>query len=241
MALEIKQTLKLSQQLIMTPQLQQAIKLLQLSRIELLDLIHQEMKENPVLEEIQENPVEKTDQETQITEEIGSPNGEGNLAKDDSPDADFDWRDYLYQDAKTPWDPLSSSRTSGGEDDETNRFIERSPAKKKGLQDHLFEQLALSALDMETKQLGELIIGNLDNNGYLKASVEEMAFLVTTKPDKVEKALKEIQKFDPPGVAARDLKECLMLQLPLLKNHQEDLDLIEKILDLHINNLGRKL
>ena len=95
MALELKQSLKLTQQLVMTPQLQQAIKLLQLSRLELLDLIRQEIKENPILEESPDSPAEMTSQETQITEEFGSSGGEKENSKDNSKDTDFDWRDYL--------------------------------------------------------------------------------------------------------------------------------------------------
>ena len=117
MALEIKQTLKLTQQLVMTPQLQQAIKLLQLSRIELLDLIRQEMKENPILEEAQENTAEKTDKETQITEEISTSGEERASFSNGSKDADFDWRDYLYHNAKTPWEPSFSDREEN--DDES--------------------------------------------------------------------------------------------------------------------------
>jgi RNA polymerase sigma-54 factor len=97
MALEIKQSLKLTQQLVMTPQLQQAIKLLQLSRLELLDLIRQEIKENPILEEGSESPTEKVNQETQITEEFGSSPGGKEGIQDTPKDTDFDWRDYLYQ------------------------------------------------------------------------------------------------------------------------------------------------
>ncbi|HJX32326.1 MAG TPA: RNA polymerase factor sigma-54 [Thermodesulfobacteriota bacterium] len=236
MALEIKQTLKLTQQLVMTPQLQQAIKLLQLSRIELLDLIRQEMKENPILEEAQENTAEKTDKETQITEEIGTSGEEKAGFSNGSKDADFDWRNYLYQDSKTPWEPSFSDREEN--DDESISFFERSPDKRGSLQNHLFEQLVFSPLTLEEKKLAQLIIGNLDNNGYLTATLEELALLSSTTINAIETILKEVQKFDPPGVAARNLKECLLLQLTNIK--EKDKIFIEKILDRHMNNLGAK-
>jgi RNA polymerase, sigma 54 subunit, RpoN/SigL len=237
MALEIKQTLKLTQQLVMTPQLQQAIKLLQLSRIELLDLIRQEMKENPILEEVQETGAEKTDQETQITEEISTAREEKTTVNNSTKDADFDWRDYLYHDTRTPWEPSFSDREEN-DDDESGSFFERIPDKKGGLQDHLFKQLVFSPLTLEEKKLAQLIIGNLDNNGYLNATLEDLALSSGTTINTMEVILKEVQKFDPPGIAARNLKECLSLQLTNIK--EKDKIFIEKILDRHMNNLGAK-
>ncbi|HPD60330.1 MAG TPA: RNA polymerase factor sigma-54 [Thermodesulfobacteriota bacterium] len=236
MALEFKQTLKLTQQLVMTPQLQQAIKLLQLSRIELLDLIRQEMKENPILEEVQETGEEKTDNQTQITEEISTAGEEKANFRNGSKDADFDWRDYLYHDAKTPWEPYFSDREEN--DDESITFFERSPGKKGNLQDHLFEQMVFSPLTLEEKKLAQLIIGNLDSNGYLTVTTEDLASLSGATVNAIETILKEVQKFDPPGVAAQNLKECLLLQLTNIK--EKDKIFIEKILDRHLNNLGAK-
>jgi len=235
MALELKQNLKLAQQLVMTPQLQQAIKLLQLSRLELLELIREEMKENPILEEGSDNSAEKTNQEAQIADELGSSREEKDDFRDEPKDADFDWRNYLYQEAKTSWDPFSRRGSGKGE---TQQFIERNPDKRGGLQEHLLEQLALSDLDLEKKQCGAFIIGNLDNNGYLAASLEELSSLSGLTIDTVETVLNEIQKFDPSGVAARNLQECLMLQLA----HRNDSNkaLIEQILTHHITDLASK-
>jgi len=235
MAIEIKQNLKLVQQLIMTPQLQQAIKLLQLSRLELLELIRQEMKENPILEEGSGNTAETINQETQIADELGSSREEKDDLRNEAKDADFDWRDYLYEEAKTSWDPLSRS---GSGKDEARQFIERNPDKKGGLREDLLEQLALSDLDSEEKRCGAFIIGNLDNNGYLTATVEELSSLSGLTIDTVETVLKEIQKFEPPGIAARSLQECLMLQLAHL-NHRDNA-LIEQILMHHLSDLGSR-
>jgi len=237
MALEIKQNLKLVQQLVMTPQLQQAIKLLQLSRLELLDLIRQEIKENPVLEERPDNPADKEKQETQISEELGGSGGSNDDSKVALSENDFDWRNYLYQDARTSWDPLSRLNRKDI-DEEDRQFIESSPSKKGGLQNHLLEQLIFSQLTTEEKKCGELIIGNLDTNGYLTVSIEELSSMSGTECEKFEKILKEIQQFDPPGVAARDLKECLMLQLPAIDSKEKTL--VKKILARHMTNLAAK-
>jgi len=233
MTIEIKQSLKLTQQLIMTPQLQQSIKLLQLTRLELLDLIRQEIKENPVLEEKPEVTTEKTEQEAQITEEFGA--SEDSTV--DSRESDFDWGNYLYQEAKTSWDPISRLEKRGV-DDEGYQSVEANPDKKEGLQDYLLMQLALSQLDPDEKKCGELIIGNLDTNGYLTVSLEELSSISGMKSDVSEKVLKEIQKFDPVGVAARDLKECLMLQLALIKDKSKNL--AGKILAHHLTKLSEK-
>jgi len=235
MALEIRQTLRLTQQLVMTPQLQQAIKLLQLPRLELLDVIRQELNENPILEEMPDNPPEETKQEIQLTEEFGSSEVEKENSKNVSRDADFDWRNYLYEETKTPWDRPSKR---GEERDKASQFIERSPDKRGGLPDYLLEQLILSQLGAGEKECGALIIGNLDNNGYLTVSTEELSTLSGIPDDIVGRILKTIQTFDPPGVAARDLKECLMLQL--INCEVEGKTLIEKILTRHMSNLGRK-
>ena len=238
MALEIRQNLKLTQQLVMTPQLQQAIKLLQLSRLELLDLIREEIKENPVLEERQEAPEEKTEQETQITEEFGNTDGDGiNAEATESPqENDFDWKDYLYEDGQTSWDPLS--RTSSGDDDENRQLIERSPEKKGDLQNHLSEQLALTSLDPEARECAALIIGNLDQNGYLTVSVAELAVTAGVDEEYVETVLREVQKFDPLGIAARDLQECLLIQIAYMG--REECTLVEQILLHHMAHLGTK-
>ncbi|MBN2468333.1 MAG: RNA polymerase factor sigma-54 [Deltaproteobacteria bacterium] len=233
MALEIKQHLKLAQQLVITPQLQQAIKLLQLSRMELLDLIREEIKENPILEETAGETSETTEQETQISEEFGTTGNPETTPKDN----DFDWQSYLYQDAKIPWDPVSRMGEQE-QDGEGFQPLEVRPDKKGNLQDHLLMQLALSQFDRETTECAELIIGNLDDNGYLTATMDELSVLAAMSAEEVEHVLQEVQKFDPPGVAARDLKECLMLQLTSVKPQYRNL--VREIIAHHLNNLSEK-
>jgi RNA polymerase sigma-54 factor len=230
MALEIKQQLKLSQQLVMTPQLQQAIKLLQLSRLELLENLHQELETNPVLEEALteelelsqiekapgESETEPEDRQTEVT--IGEQAFEGT-----------DWDNYI-NDYYTP-------RSEGISEEHDQSSYENMVSKKTSLTDHLMWQLSLSNLTPEEETVGSEIIGNLDVNGYLTASLEEISQGARHEIPLVEKVLLRIQEFDPLGVASRDLKECLLIQAHHLPIQNPWVDLI--ILD-HLNSLETK-
>jgi RNA polymerase sigma-54 factor len=212
MALEIKQTPKLVQQLVITPQLQQAIKLLQLTRLELVDMISQEMKDNPLLEEIEEGEqvpgeasvAEEEERPPQELEHTSEVKGEG-----ETPEAinEFDWENYLDNYNLTPIHRLS------GQDGEERPSYENFLVKKTTLADHLLWQLQFSRFTEEEHRVGTWIIGNLDEDGYLKMSLEDIVTDVNVSLETVEKALRKIQKFDPMGVAARDLRECLLIQL----------------------------
>ena len=166
MAYELKQSLKLTQQLIMTPQLQQAIKLLQLSRIELIDMIQQEMEENPLLEEstTEEYPEEELApevEEVKVAEKTVELTGEGDGKEE------FDWDSYIED-----YGPM---RVSYDREEDEGPSWENMLTRKTTLTDHLIWQLSLSRLDEKARRIGEQIIGNLDNNGYLAATVEEIA------------------------------------------------------------------
>ncbi|MGQ9644950.1 MAG: RNA polymerase factor sigma-54 [Thermodesulfobacteriota bacterium] len=215
MALELKQAPKLAQQLVITPQLQQAIRLLQLTRLELVDLIRQEMKENPMLEESEEGReyaeaeemvAEKNEAEPmpeeQKTQEV---KGEGEGA------AEFDWENYLEN-----YNHGSYSKQSSQDSEERPSF-ENFLTKRTTLSDHLNWQLQLSRFTEEEQKIGTWIIGNLDEDGYLKISVEDISSETQLPPERVESVLRRMQQFDPVGVAARDLKECLLVQLGQLQ------------------------
>lgn len=215
MALELKQAPKLTQQLVITPQLQQAIRLLQLTRLELVDLIRQEMKENPMLEESEEGReyaeaeeavTEKSEAEPipedQKTQEV---KGEGEGA------AEFDWENYLEN-----YNHGSYSKPSSQESEERPSF-ENFLTKRTTLSDHLNWQLRLSRFTEEEQKIGTWIIGNLDEDGYLKISLEDISSETQLPPEMVERVLLRMQQFDPVGVAARDLKECLLVQLGQLQ------------------------
>ncbi|MGQ9508201.1 MAG: RNA polymerase factor sigma-54 [Thermodesulfobacteriota bacterium] len=209
MALELKQAPKLTQQLVITPQLQQAIRLLQLTRLELVELINQEMRENPLLEEVEFEETE--DQERGLEEEPLS-NSEHTLeVKGEGEGSDeFDWESYLENYNLTP--PIKQ-REQNGED---RPPIENLLTKRTTLFDHLYWQLQLSKLTEEEERAGIWIIGNLDEDGYLKIPVEEISSETGVPTSSVESVLRKIQQFDPVGVGARDLKECLLIQLEQL-------------------------
>ncbi len=204
MALEIRQNLnqelRLTQELVMTPQLQQAIKLLQLSRLELVDRVQEEMEENPLLEEVKEE-AETPQTETAAQE---APAEEEPKAEAEQPE--IDWEQYLayYDVGGSPDAPIDN--------DDDRPSYENFLSPDITLQDHLIWQLRLSHLTHEQKEIGALIIGNVDEDGYLRASVEEIAETAGAPVVDVETVLEEVQDFDPLGVASRDLKECLLKQ-----------------------------
>lgn len=229
MALEIRQQLKLSQQLVMTPQLQQAIKLLQLSRMELMDVVRSELEENPVLEEGEEGPEEKNDVEAEV-ENAGDAAGEeiGEVKGDSEGISDIDWRTYLESYS------LGSSTADNYEADEERPSYENMLTRKPSLQDHLMWQLNLSRLEQLDRVIASELIGNIDNDGYLQASVEEISDQLGIDPDRVERALSAVQDFDPVGVCSRNLQECLLKQVKQLEMQGS---LVELILQHHLKDL----
>jgi RNA polymerase sigma-54 factor len=228
MALEIKQTLKLSQQLVMTPQLQQAIKLLQLNRLELSEHVTQEMLENPILEEnpeFVEEEIDKVEQKKEKAEDDKTKEikGEGEGVEE------FNWENYIQ-----PYSP-PFYRQESSQDQELPSF-EANLTKKTTLFEHLKWQLALSKLNEQEETIGMFIIGNIDEDGYLKLPLEEVAQKANAELELVEKILKKIQEFDPIGVAARDLTECLCIQA----KQARDPETIRKVIKNHLKDLERK-
>jgi RNA polymerase sigma-54 factor len=206
MALELRQQLKLSQQLIMTPQLQQAIKLLQLSRVELLETVQQELLENPFLEEL----VDETSAPVEDKRPSDGEDVEG-YAREAARNAD--WEDYLGDFSSTS--RQSSVRESESSDEEFS--FEARYSARPTLEGHLHWQLRLSRLTEKEKEIGEAIIGNLSSSGYLQASLEDISSLVSVSTAEAEAVLKVIQRFDPVGVASRSPQECLLVQLQVLR------------------------
>jgi len=234
MALEIRQQLKLSQQLVMTPQLQQAIKLLQLSRAELVEMVREELEKNPVLEEGSEGPEEKD--LSKETEEVAeeTPAKEEFLDPADGRDRlkDIDWQTYFEDYSQESYAAGESS-----EDDEERPFYENVLTKKTSLADHLKWQVNLSQIDEDGKRVAGEIIGNLDENGYLKSTVEEVAEATGASLEDVEKILTFVQDLDPTGVASRDLRECLLKQVEQLGMEGS---LAERILSEHMDGLENR-
>ena len=228
MALELRQQLKLSQQLIMTPQLQMAIKLLQLSRLELMETIRQEIEENPALEEIQESAADAAEPgeeapkaETQVMESV--------TIKEQLSE-DIDWSNYIDE-------YNSPGRINFETETHETPGFEPFLSRPTSLQDHLLWQLLMTAPTPETERIGSLIAGNLNPDGYLEVSTAELAETSGADEKRVEEVLALMQTFDPVGVCARNLTECLLIQIRHLKL---DDTLVTDILQHHLHHLENK-
>jgi RNA polymerase sigma-54 factor len=229
MALELRQQLKLTQQLIMTPQLQMAIKLLQLSRLELMDTIQTELEENPALEEVPEST--SAEQSTDQTEAATTESSEvKEVTIEDKIQEDIDWSNYLDEYST----PGRVHYESEGRD--TPRY-ESFIASHESLNDHLLWQFLMTKPEQEEERIVSLLIGNLNKDGYLDASVEEIAHTSGSPPEKIEEILSIIQTFDPIGVGARDLSECLLIQAKFLGL---DDTIVIDIITNHLSDLEKK-
>lgn len=237
MGLELRQQLKLSQQLVMTPQLQQAIKLLQLSRLELLDVVNQELLENPLLEEKAEEAIEDMQERDGLEafEAKALPEHEAPVQGDDFVDTELtknaDWENYLGEFS-------SSSRQvqmRESEIPEEGMAFDARLSVKPSLESHLDWQIRLSNFTSDEVAICEAVIGNLDSHGYLQATNEELAELCGASSSRIESVIARIQRLDPVGVAARTPRECLLVQIdtlgyddPILRElvseHLEDLE-----------------
>jgi RNA polymerase sigma-54 factor len=232
MALELKQSIKMSQRLIMTPQLQQAIKLLQLSRLELCQTINQEMEINPLLEEVSGDDVEEKLQEEEKKEESIKDNDPPlpEVTIKETIREDIDWEAYISE-YNTAW--ASSSQESS----EDKPSFENLISPKTNLYSHLMWQLQVTDLDEVQREVGRYIIGNIDPNGYLKTSIDNIIKFTHRSKKEVLKMLDIIQEFDPVGVGARDNRECLLIQL---RFQGLGGSIAEKILINHMKQLERK-
>jgi RNA polymerase sigma-54 factor len=229
MALELRQQLKLTQQLIMTPQLQMAIKLLQLSRLELLDTVRQELEENPALEEIPESAGEEQLNED-VEQPVADPNETPEVTIEEKINDDIDWSNYLDE-YNTP-----GKVSYEGEDRDAPRF-ESFVALKRTLDDHLLWQFMMTKPTAEEKNIASLIIGNLNKDGYLTISLEELSESNFLPIESVEQVLAVLQTFDPVGVCARDLCECLLIQAVHLGFEES---IITDIIGNHLSHLEKK-
>lgn len=255
MGLEIKQSMKLSQQLVMTPQLQQAIKLLQLSRLELEQTIQEELMQNPLLEESPElTPVEELPGSLAITgieaptgDSLPEPSKTEEVKGEGEGKNDFDWDGYLdkYQDQP----PTPANRDSSSEDLPS---YQETMTRSESLQDHLEFQLRMDELDHEVLHAGLELIGNLTDDGYLPRDEEggDPLYRVASESGvsitAADKALRRIQHYDPPGCGARDLQECLLIQAKawLLTAQgdpsEADGDVVQAVLKHHMKALEAK-
>src|SRR5438045_9792104 len=191
------QSQNLSLQQVLAPQLQQSLLILQAPLLELRNLVQQEMEINPVLEEAPEEPnAEESAEPDRVADEKFKEEFD-KLAK-----LDEEWRDYMAQ---------SSSYSGRSQEAEDKRqFLFDSIATQETLQQHLMGQLNQTVLNANDRKTAELIIGNIDDNGFLQATPEDMALNTGIAQEEFEHMLTLIQSFYPPGVGARDLRECLL-------------------------------
>ncbi len=218
--MELKLDLRLSQKLVMTPQLQQAIKLLQLSRLELQQVLTQNLLENPLLEE-EDDEEEEEEEEEKEEEEKEKEEGKEEEEEEEEKEEDSWEETEKFSDPLSPegWEDYYGSDWRSGDGDGPASMNDDFPSydqtltKPATLEDHLQWQLQLSSEDDEEKVIGGMLIGNIDEDGYLCTSIEEIAEEAQVSAKRVESVLSLIQTFDPIGVAARDLQECLLIQL----------------------------
>ena len=213
---------------VLAPQLQQSLALLQAPTLELKAMVEQELQQNPLLEEVATTEVSVEDKETRESEEAADSVDPAEPPADvtfdpaleknsNGPADDFqaeferlaqldqEWRDHFAQASI----PLRKSQ----EDEEKRQFMFDSLVAGTSLQEHLIEQVRLSDLTGEQRQIAEMIVGNIDDYGYLQSTVDELAFATNISPEKIIEVLKVVQTFHPAGVGARNLRECLLLQL----------------------------
>ncbi|MBC7397619.1 MAG: RNA polymerase sigma-54 factor, partial [Bdellovibrionales bacterium] len=243
MGIQLKQSLKLGQNLVMTPQLQQAIKLLQLNHIELAELITQELTDNPVLEEIGENEAPADNLETaadgeSFDPEIQQANDEASLVQDPpkedqmlSGKDEVNWDAYLED-----FNESSSTAPSMKETSDESPTYENTLTKTSSLEEHLMWQLKMLRLMDNEEKLGQLIVASLNDDGYFEGDLPALATRAEIELEDAEEILKMIQNFDPIGIAARNLKECLLLQARFMTPRNE---LVEKIIEAHMVELEK--
>ncbi len=214
--------------MVLAPQLQQSLALLQAPTLELKALVEQELQQNPVLEEA---PVEETEMLAKAARESEAPAPSPDPAEPpadvtfdpatekstnepvDDFQAEFERLTQLDQEWRDHFSQTNLPQRQSEEEEEKRQFMFDSLTTGTSLQENLLEQARLSELSAEQWPVAEMIIGNIDDYGYLKASAEELAFATNIPQEKILEVLKVIQSFHPPGVGARDLRECLVLQL----------------------------
>jgi RNA polymerase sigma-54 factor len=205
-----KLSLRVAQKQILTPGLVQMVSVLALNRLELREMINQEIMANPVLDEVSEDNVTAdsyTDEAFLKKETEKVPEKEAA-----NPFDEFDFGSFFSQYLDTGTERSISSEREEVEKPSFEKFL----SSASSLADHLEWQLSVAVCTETVRKIAEAIIGNLDENGYLMATLDEIAASGNFSMEDVEDALATVQDFDPPGVAARDLQECLMMQLKVV-------------------------
>lgn len=217
MDMKIGLNVGLQQRLVMTPKLQQALKLLQMPTLELQQVLKQEILQNPLLEEVDEAEMELDDDEPAEAEESAEESAEAEAAETQSAKTDEQEASEEAKKGIEEYDDYFESSFGSGDgfanEESREDFVERVPVAKQSFSEYLMSQLRLVTDDEPTLAIGEYLIGSLDDSGYLTCTLKEVADTFRIAEAEVERVLKIIQTFDPIGVGARDLKECLLIQL----------------------------
>ncbi|MGE0632321.1 MAG: RNA polymerase factor sigma-54 [Pseudobdellovibrionaceae bacterium] len=224
----LKQSMILSQTLKMTPQLQQAIKLLQLSRLELEGAVRKELDENPMLEEsenLKEEDLKRTKEAAEAVEGPQTTQTDQDPHKQD----EFEWESYLENSQKPP------QNNFGGNEEIMN--YENVISQTTSLYDHLMWQVKMSGFNEEEEAAAAVLVSYINDEGYLDAPVEKIAEDEGVKAEDLLDVLPFVHEFDPPGVGARDLKECLLVQA---KHLEEDTHDLVNLINNHVKDLEKK-
>ncbi len=237
MSLEMKQQLRMGQQLVMTPQLQQAIKLLQLSRMELIDQVREELMENPLLDEVSEISATEVHIDSEQDVERREESERTQTAVECSDNAEkaqngIDWEAFV-ENYSTPTPALGAQRLT---DDDLPSY-EATLQNKRTLFDHLMWQLQVGDFSEQEERVATLIIGNIDDRGYFTGTTLDLAAAeADVDLEFAEEVLERIQLLDPVGVGARDLKECLLVQARFLECGA----IVEEVIAKYLENLEKK-
>ncbi len=247
---------RMSMQQVLAPQLQQSLALLQAPAMELKELVEQELQQNPLLEEVQMEDQEQSERpsgeaDTQIitkaeaadpTEPPADVNFDPATEKPstepvDDFQAEFERLTQLDQEWRDHFAETNIPMRASQEDEEKRQFMFDSMTVGTSLQEHLMEQIRVSEVTEEQRPLAEILVGNIDDYGYLKATIEEMSYSTAVPQEEFLEVLKIIQSFHPPGVGASDLRECLLIQMQRL-GKQKTLEY--KIVHGYMDALGKR-
>ncbi|MFZ4402549.1 MAG: RNA polymerase factor sigma-54 [Pseudobdellovibrionaceae bacterium] len=221
--------MSLSQSLVITPQLQQAIKLLQMSRLELEASVRTELEENPILEEAEILKEEDVLRTKEAASEVENQEIPDQNTQDPQKQDEFEWESYIESQQK----PTSS--TMSGSEEIMN--YENVISTTESLHDHLYWQVKMNGFSEEEEHAADILIGAINDDGYLKVSIEDLAKEENIDKDLLEDTLSLIHEFDPAGVGARNLKECLLIQA---KHLEEDTHDLTSLIENHLKDLEKK-
>jgi RNA polymerase sigma-54 factor len=236
MAMEARLSLRQSQRVVMTPLLQQAIQLLQLSTLELQEVVQKELLENPLLEEVAQETAEGPEAAA-ATPDAPAPTPVEPAPVEPLPTSERQTDDLPFDLTAVMFDDNSEERSLVAQEEREELPFENIVRSVSSLTDYLDEQLRFTVEDPLVRRIGSEIIGNLDEDGYLRAELSEIAERCETTVDQVEKVLILVQAFDPPGVAARSIQECLLIQLKVDPNPDP---VSVEIVEEHFDELSRR-